>query len=183
MTTNRAASMRYAQALLDVSQKDADPERVEREVAGFVDLMTSHPRLGSSLVNPGIPPATKRSLMTELILKLGDVSAVTRRLLMLLADRDRLSLLEEILGLYREKLMDLRGVLRARVTTASDLSPDRVEAIAQSLQSATGKHVEIEADVDSTLLGGMVTQIGSTVYDGSVSGHLERLRRLFLTRT
>ncbi len=108
---------------------------------------------------------------------------MTRRLLMLLADRDRLSLLPEILELYREQLMAMRGVLRARITTATELGDARVEAIADTLRSATGQHVEIETKVDAAVLGGMVTQIGSTVYDGSVAGHLARLRRRFLGET
>ena len=77
--TNRAAAMRYARALLDVSEQDADPERVERELSEFVDLMTAHAMLRSSLVNPSVPPSKKRALMGELIKRLGDLSGITRR--------------------------------------------------------------------------------------------------------
>ena len=179
--TNRAAATRYARALLEVSQTDTDPERVEQDLLGFVDLMASHPSLGRSLVDPGIPHARKRALMTQLLPLLGDVAPPTQRLLVLLADRDRLSLLGEILDAYRDRLMELRGVVRARITTASELPPERVEAIATTLENATGKQVEVETGVDAALLGGMVTQIGSTVYDGSISGHLNRLRSRFLS--
>ena len=178
--TNRAAATRYARALLEVSQTDSDPEQVERDLSGFVELMSSHPQLGDSLVNPGIPPALKRSLMAELLPRLGEIAAPAHRLLVLLADRDRLPLLGEILESYRDRLMQLRGVVRARITTSSELLPERVAAIATTLESATGKQVEVETGVDSALLGGMVTQIGSTVYDGSLAGHLERLRSHFL---
>ena len=178
--TNRAAATRYARALLEVSHTDSDPEQVERDLSGFVELMTSHPQLGDSLVNPGIPLAIKRSLMAELLPRLGSIAAPAHRLLVLLADRDRLLLLEEILEEYRDRLMQLGGVVRVRITTSSELLPERVTAIATTLENATGKKVEVETRVDSALLGGMVTQIGSTVYDGSVSGHLERLRSRFL---
>ena len=178
--TNRVAAMRYARALLEVSEKDADPERVEREVASFVDLMDAHPALGSCLVNPSVAPAQKTALMTELLPKLGGVSDITQRLLTMLADRDRLAILKEILEVYRERLMERRGVVRAIVTTASALSPERVRGIGRSLESATGKEIEIETGVDAALVGGMVTQIGSIVYDGSISQHLARLRRRFL---
>ena len=178
--TNRAAAMRYARALLEVSERDADPERVEREVSSFVDLMATHPALGSCLVNPSIAPAKKRALMTELIPKLGGVSDVTRRLLTMLADRDRLAILREVLEVYRDRLMERRGVVRAKVITASALSPERLLGIAKSLEIATGKQVQIETGVDASVLGGIVAQIGSTVYDGSISQHLARLRRRFL---
>ena len=178
--TNSAAAMRYARALLEVSRLDADPERVERELSGVVTLVDSHPDLEASFANPAIPPARKRALMTALIPAVGDVSAVTRRLLMLLADRDRLSELNEICDAYRKELMTLQGVACVQVTTASQLSPDRVEVIAQTLGEATGLQVDVHTSVDPDLLGGMVTQIGSTVFDGSVAGHLNRLRRQFL---
>ncbi len=177
--TSRAAAMRYARALLEVSEGDAELERVERELASFVELTETHPVLGSCLVNPSVAPAKKQALMVELIPKLG-VSDVTRRLLTMLADRDRLAILKEILEVYRERLEERRGVVRAAVTTASPLSPERVRGIVASLESATGKEVRIETGVDAALVGGMVTQIGSTVYDGSISRHLARLRRRFL---
>ena len=180
--TNRAAAMRYARALLDVSEQDADPERVERELSEFVDLMTAHAMLRSSLVNPSVPPSKKRALMGELIKRLGDLSGITRRLLMLLAERDRLTILEEILEVYRKRLADLRGIVRAKVTTVSALPDERVQAIARALEIATGKEVQVETGVDTALVGGMVTQIGSTVYDGSIARHLERLRHRFLSQ-
>ena len=179
--TNRAAATRYARALLEVSQTDADPERVERELSAFVALTASHPRLARSLVNPGIPLSRKRALMTELLPRLGEISRVTSRLLVLLADRDRLSVLGEILQVYQDRLMELQGVVRARITTASELPPERLAAIAATLESTTGKQVEVETGVDTVLLGGVVTQIGSTVYDGSIAGHLDRLRSRFLS--
>jgi F-type H+-transporting ATPase subunit delta len=179
--TNSAAATRYARALLEVSRADADPERVEGELADFLALTASHPALARSLVNPGIPLFRKRALMTELLPRLGEISPVTRRLLVLLSDRDRMSLLGKILDVYRNQLMELRGVVRARITAASELSPERVATIATTLESATGKQVEVETGVDAALLGGMVTQIGSTVYDGSIAGHLDRLRSRFLS--
>ncbi len=172
--------MRYARALLEVSEGDAELERVEREVASFVDLTETHPVLGSCLVNPSVAPSKKQALMVALIPKLGGVSDVTRRLLTMLAERDRLAILKEILEVYRERLEERRGVVRAAVTTASALSPERVRGIVASLESATGKEVQLETGVDAALVGGMVTQIGSTVYDGSISRHLARLRRRFL---
>jgi len=170
--TNRAVATRYARALLDVSQQDTDPQRVEREVSIFAELMASNANLGNSLINPCIPPDRKRALMTKVVARMGDVLPVTR---------DRLSLLEDILSAYREALMALRGVVRAQVTTSSELPQARVEAITKTLEDATGKKVQVETGVDPAILGGMVTRIGSTIYDGSVAGHLGRLRRRFLS--
>ena len=175
--------MRYARALLEVSQQQADPDRVEQELAAFLGLLEKHATLGAVLVNPAVPPTRKRGLVAELLTRAGRVSDVTGRLLTLLAERDRLVLLGEILEAYRDRLMDLRGVVRARLTTAAPLAPDRVEGIRQRLATATGKQVTVETDVDAAVIGGAVTQIGSTVYDGSVARHLERLKLRFLSVT
>jgi F0F1-type ATP synthase, delta subunit (mitochondrial oligomycin sensitivity protein) len=102
--TNRVAAMRYARALLEISEKDSDPEQVEREVASFVELMDAHPILGSCLVNPSIAPAKKTAVMIELLPRIGGVSDITKRLLTMLATRDRLVILKEILEVYRQQL-------------------------------------------------------------------------------
>ena len=183
MMTNRAAAMRYARALLEVSQKDADPEQVGQDLSGVVTLIASHPKLGQIFVSPGIPAVRKKALVNELLPRLGDLSPVTKRLVVLLSERDRLSLLREICEVYHDKLMELRNIVRARITTASELEPDSVTSIKAALEEATSKQVEVEVSVDTTLLGGIVTQIGSTVYDGSVAGHLDRLRQRLSTET
>jgi len=179
--TNRAAAMRYARALLEVSQRDADPVRVEREVAGFVDIMTSHPNLAGALTSPAVPPARKRAAIAALLPKLGRLSPVSSRLLTMLADRDRLDLLDDILDLYRERLRELQGVVKAKITTAEPLSASRTKSITRAIEEATGRQVAIETAVDESLVGGVVAQVGGTVYDGSISHHLERLRRRLLS--
>ena len=177
--TNRAAATRYARALLELSEQQ---ERLEQELTVVVDLIEAHQPLREALVNPSVAPARKRAILAELIPRLGGVSKITHRLLMIMADRDRLSILGDVLHVYREQARTLCGVVRARVTTATPLPPHSIEAIAGTLASATGKEVELETSVDSTLLGGIVTKIGSTVYDGSLAQHLERLRRRFLAQ-
>lgn len=182
--TDRAAATRYARALLEVSQKDADPELVGQDLLGVVTLITSHPKLGQVFVSPGIPAVRKKALVEELLLVLADhLSPVTKRLLVLLSERDRLSLIREISEFYQDELMELRNIVRARITTASELERDSVALIKKALEKATGKQVEVDVNVDTTLLGGIVTQIGSTVYDGSVAGHLGRLRQRLSTET
>ena len=178
--TNRAAAMRYARALLEVAENEGDPEQVERDLSGFVTLMKKHELLNDSLISPAVPPASKRAVINELVTRAGDLSEITARLLTLLAERDRLRLLGEILDGYRAQLRTLRGAVRARITTASPLPSDRVEAIARQIQDALGRKVTLNTEVDPAMIGGALTQIGSTVFDGSVSRHLERLRQRFL---
>ena len=179
---NRAAATRYARALLSVSEQEGELERVAREVEEFASVMDEHQLLRKSLLSPAVPPGPKRVLMETLLGRSEGYSEITVRLLTLLAERDRLSLLGEILEVYREQLMEHDGVVRARITTAAALPTGRAQAISEQLGTATGKKVLVETDVDPSVIGGVVTQIGSTVWDGSISSDLERLRQRFLNK-
>ena len=101
----------------------------------------------------------------------------------MLADRDRLELLPEVSEIYNVFLMDQLGVVRARITTAVPLESSHVESMVEALASAPGRKIKVETSVDDTLVGGMMTQIGSTVFDGSIAHHLDRLRQRFITGT
>ena len=94
----------------------------------------------------------------------------------MMADRGRLVLLPAVLDEYRERLLELQNIVRAEVTTATELPPDRLGALQEALSAMTGRTVSMTTKVDPELIGGVVTRIGSVVYDGSVRRQLERLR-------
>ena len=85
-------------------------------------------------------------------------------------------LLPDLLEVYRERLMEHRNVLRAEVTTAVALSPERASQLQQRLAAATGRVVTMTTKVDESIIGGVVTRIGSTVYDGSVATRLAKVK-------
>ena len=172
---SRAAATRYARALFDVALKESDVAQVERDLAAFARLMSSNPDLQGALTNPAVPVAGKRAVTETLATRLAVASPV-RKLLDLLAQRDRLAVVPDLLAVYRERLMEHQQIVRAEVTTASPLSPDRTAQIQQRLAQATGRHVEVTTSVDPAIIGGIVARIGSTVYDGSVATQLSKIR-------
>jgi F-type H+-transporting ATPase subunit delta len=175
--TNRTAASRYARALLEVGiAEKADLSAIEQQLSEIVALFQAHPALEKILLNPVVPAPRKRSAMVELTRRPG-VSTSVAKLLVLLAERDRLVLVPDIEVSYRERLLDYQKVVRADVTTAEPLPPDRAKALEQSLARITGRRVTMTTKVDPTIVGGIVTRIGSTVYDGSVTRHLERMRQ------
>jgi F-type H+-transporting ATPase subunit delta len=178
--SNRTAAARYARALLDVARSEADPRAVENELASFVALIERHEPLKQVLTNPSIPAPKKVALVKELAAR-GGLSAVVGRLLGLLAERDRMVLLPDLLAEYRRRLLDLLNVVRAEVVTAVPLAADRAAALEQAIVAMTGRTVSMSARVDPTLIGGVVTRIGSVVYDGSVKRQLEKVKET-LTR-
>ena len=174
--TNRTAANRYARALLDVAVAEgADLQAIERQLAEFVGLFADHPTLAKVLLNPAIPVQRKRAAVDELIRRAKPVPMLAK-LLVLLASRDRLVLLPELLAAYRERLLDHLKVVRAEVTTAVTLPPDRAKAVEQSLARMTGRTVTLATRVDAAIIGGVVARIGSTVYDGSVATQLRKIK-------
>jgi F-type H+-transporting ATPase subunit delta len=175
--TNRTAATRYARALLDVAVKEkANLEQIDGDLASFVALFKQYPLLEKVLLNPAVPVPRKRATVVELTARAG-VAPIVSKLLILLAERDRLVLLPELLDGYRERLLDFQQVVRAHVTTASPLGPDRAQAIERGLAQVTGKTVTLETAVDPSIIGGVIARIGSTVYDGSVTRQLERMKQ------
>jgi F-type H+-transporting ATPase subunit delta len=104
------------------------------------------------------------------------LSPVLQKTLQLLASRDRLVLLPDLAEAYRSRLMDHLNVVRASVTSAVPLAADKAQQIQNELEKLTGRTVVMTAATDPAIIGGVVTQIGSTVYDGSIRRQLEKVR-------
>jgi F-type H+-transporting ATPase subunit delta len=175
--TNRTAANRYARALFDVALKEKqDLAAIDRELAGFIDLTTQHENLGKVLLNPAIPAPRKRAAVAALIGR-DHMTPTVAKLLVLLAERDRLVLLPDLLAAFRDRVLDFRKVVRAEVITAAPLPPERAGAVERGLAQLSGRQVVMEARVDPALIGGMVARIGSTVYDASIATQLQKMKQ------
>ena len=173
--STRASAGRYARALLDVVVTEGNPEQVEQELTAFADLVARTAELQTALTNPAVPVSAKRAILESLLSRLA-LSPPLAKLLQLLAGRDRLSLVGDLAAVYRERLMEHRHIVRAEVTTAAPLAPERVAQFEQRLAAATGGRVTLTTRVDSALIGGAVAPGGSIVYDGSIATQLARIR-------
>jgi len=174
--SSRASAARYARALFDVALKESDPAQMERDLGAFATLLSSNGELQVALTNPGVPVAGKRSLTDAIAARL-DLASPVRKLLGLLAERDRLALVPDLLTVYRERLLEHQRIVRAEVTTATPLPADRAEQIQSRLAQITGQRVDVTTSVDPSIIGGIVARIGSTVYDGSVATQLSKIRQ------
>ena len=174
--STRASAARYAKALFDVALSESTPERIERELSAFFAVVSGHADLQQVLVSPAIPAARKGAVVAQLLDRLQPSSPV-RKLLLLMAERDRLELLPELVSVYRERLMEHQKVVQAEVTTATPIPAEQVTQLQQRLGRSLGRTVTLTTNVDPSLIGGMVTRIGSTVYDGSVATQLASLRQ------
>ena len=174
--STRASAARYARALFDVATKESNPEQAEKELDAFAGLLQSHPDLRKVLMNPAIPAANKRAVVEQLMDR-QQPSTPVRKLLLLLAERDRLELFSDMLDIYRERLMEHMHVITAEVTTAAPLAGDQAAQMQQRLARATGRTVMMTTKVNPDIIGGVVTRIGGTVYDGSIATQLAAMRQ------
>jgi F-type H+-transporting ATPase subunit delta len=172
----RTSANRYAKALFDVALAEKnDLAQIDRDLQAVVAMMHESPGLASAAGRSGVTEAARKSLMEAVADKMGLAAPVTK-LLVLLAESRKLNLVPDLALAYRERLLAHQNIVRAEVTSAAPLSPEKTKALADSLGKVTGKQVDLSVSVDPELLGGVVAKIGSTVYDGSVRTQLQRMR-------
>jgi F-type H+-transporting ATPase subunit delta len=173
--SQRTSATRYAKALLDVAIKESDPAAVERDLASIVDAVRQHGELRRVLTSPGTPASARVNIARALAERAG-AQAPVAKLVVLLAERGRLELLPHLLEVYRERLLAHRNVVQATVTSALPIGAERIQHLEASLSRLTGKQVRLATRVDPEIVGGVIAQIGSTVYDGSVRTQLRKMR-------
>lgn len=172
----RTSANRYAKALFDVAIAEKnDLAQVDRDLQALVAMMSASPDLAQASGRSGVTEAVRKSLMEAVADKMA-LGAPVKKLLVLLAESRKLNLVPDLAIAYRERLLTHQNIVRAEVTSAVALSPEKTQALANSLGQVTGKQVDLSVTVDPELLGGVVAKIGSTVYDGSVRTQLQRLR-------
>ena len=174
-----AAASRYARALVDVVLAPGAPLKPEDAVAQLrvvAQTVVGSNELANALLTPAIQVSRKRAVMGRILQQLG-VSPLIRNFVYVVIDRRRIGIIDEIAEAF-ELLVDERlGFVRAEVTSAEPLDQRRCSQIESELSSLTGKRMRLHFAVDAALLGGVSARIGSKVYDGSIRGQLEQLRR------
>ena len=173
----RTSANRYAKALFDVALAEKnDLAQVDRDLEAVVAMMHDSPDLARAAGRAGVTDAARTALEEAVADKMG-LSAPVKKLLVLLANNRKLNLVPDLAASYHERLLNHQNIVRAEVTSAAPLSPEKTKALEESLSKVTGKKVDLSVSVDPDLLGGVVARIGSTVYDGSVKTQLERMRQ------
>ena len=169
------AASRYAKALIDVlfpHKAESGGEQLQR----FSSLLSEQPDARRVFENPAISADRRKMLLKEV----GDAFAfdpAIRNFLNLLVERNRIDLIDEIAVVYQKILDEKLGIVRARVTSAFPLDSAQQRELAAKLQAATGRVVRMELSSDPLLIGGVVAEVGSTIYDGSIRQQLRSFRK------
>ncbi len=174
--SSQAVARRYAVALADVVLSHGEAQEVREELSAWDGLVRSNAQLGEIFRHPTIPYEQKRGVLEELIRRTRP-RPTTANFLRVLLQNQRLAELSEVSTQFGQELDRRSGVVTAQVTTARPLTPDAQQALGQRLGQLTGSQVRLQFEVDDELIGGVVTRIGSTLYDGSVRGRLQQIRQ------
>jgi len=168
------AARRYAKALLDVLYP-AKAELGLDQLQAFSTVLSQQNDARLVFENPTVSTERRRDLLNKIGGAL-QLDTPILNFLGILIDRNRLDLLNEIISTYSTALDDKLGVVKAHVTTANELSAGQQNDVAMKLQAVTGKKVRMQVSVDPSLIGGLVAQVGSTIYDGSIRRQLQTFR-------
>ncbi len=168
--------LKFAQALADVAGDLKQEEQVLEELSSFSTLLGSHKELMETLTHPAIPFSAKRNIVQELAKEIPLTQTVVNFILVLI-ERARLPQLQEVLEAYANLLDDIHGIVRADVFACEKVGQAVDQRLQKAVSTLTGKKVKIHHHVDESLIGGLKLQIGSTIYDGSISTQLEEFRR------
>lgn len=170
-----AIARRYAEALADVAIARGLTSQIEAELRGYADIFATNRELYDAFASPIVSQADKQRLLRAIVERTRP-NEVVGNLLTLLLRHYRLHQIEAVYWQFRRTMNGRQGIVSAEVTTAAPVDADEQDLLLRQLEQMTGKRVEAQFKTDPSLIGGAVTRIGSTVYDGSIRTRLESIK-------
>lgn len=173
--SNETVARRYAAALADVVTKSGETESVRAELKAWEQMIAGSAELENAFGNPSIQAAKKEAILESLIGR-AKSSRTTSNFLRVLLRNGRLADLSAVNERFEAVMEERSGVVSGEVISAHELDDAARRELMANLEKLTGKNVKLEFQIDKEIIGGVVTRVGSTVYDSSVRTQLENLR-------
>lgn len=171
-----AFASRYARAFADVvASAHLDVAAIEAQLNDFLATWDGSRELREVFEDPSIPAPQKVAILDKMNRKLG-LQRELRNLIAVLINHDRIAQIHEVADAWRAEMQERLGIRQAEIVTARELSDPERRSLVEGAAKLAGSQVQATFKLDKDILGGTVVRIGSTVYDGSVRGRLERLR-------
>ena len=166
----------YARAFADVViEQRLNADKTLQDARSLVQLMAANKELREVWETPSIPAEQKRAVLDAIVARAG-ISKSVRNFLAVLIDHRRIAFLEPIVNQFEQELNQRLGFVEAEVTSARELNEKERRGLESRMEKLTGKKVRAQYSRDEALLGGVIVRVGSTIYDGSVAGQLDRIR-------
>ncbi len=166
---------RYARALSDVALETGEDQAIGRELGIYKAIFEAVPDVLEAFHSPAVAHDAKEKMLTDLM-ALYPVGRTTENFLRVLVGHYRIRYFREIADAYVKTVEERHGIVSARVVSATPLDEGSLTRLREALAKTTGKSVRLDVRADPELLGGVIVQVGSTVYDGSVRSQLAELR-------
>lgn len=166
---------RYGLALYELADEAKSLDDVASDLESLKALIAESDDFAKLLRSPVIDRNAKTKAVST-ILEKGGADSLTRRFVGVVAENNRLFVLAEMITAYLAELSRRRGEITAEVTSARPLNDDQLQQLTESLRAKLGGKVAVEADVDPSLIGGLVVRVGSRMIDASLKTKLQRLQ-------
>ena len=167
----------YARAFADaVFSGHHDPDKTLQQAQAVAELVAGSNQLRAVWESPSITAEQKRAVLDAIVAR-QEISRPVRNFVAVLIDHRRINFLGPVVKQFEQELNQRMGFIEAEIASARELNPAERSALEAQLEKLTGKKVRARYSRDESLLGGAVVKVGSTIYDGSVNGQLERIKQ------
>jgi len=171
---------RYASAFADVvTSAKLDTAALDRQLDDFLATWNGSSELREVFANPAIPALQKVSILDKMNARLG-LQKELRNLLAVMITNDRIGQVAEVAAAYRVELQERQGIRQVEIVTARELNEKDRSGLVAGVGKLAGARIQASFKLDQSILGGTVVRIGSTVYDGSLRGRLDRLKEALI---
>ena len=167
---------RYARSLAEVVFEKNIEQAVTGNLKTYSEIFRAVPDLLEAFDSPGVPRDAKEKLLDSVV-EVHPVNRITHNFLRVLLEHNRISSFQQIYENYLDSVNEHNGIVSAKISTAVPLDPPDLEAIGDRLSGVTGKQVNMEPSTDADLLGGIIIQMGDTIFDGSIKTKLAEMKR------
>ena len=173
-------SKRYAKALIDLATQEGIVDQIERNFGKTVQTIVQTRNLRNFFFNPVYKSDEKMKLL-DMVVKEMAISGLLKKFLEMLIEKDRFPEIQEIYKEYVRLSDQLNNRAEAEITSAAALNDEDKKKLQTRLETLTGKNIYLNIKQDPTLIGGVITRIGSIVYDGSIKSQLAKLKEQIMT--
>ena len=167
---------RYAKALVNLAENEKDLDNTGKHLNSITEVYKENLELRQVLSDTKVSSGVKLKILKDVLSKIKVSKLVDTFSRYLLAKR-RIDFLPDIERAFNLLLQEKLGRIEANVTTASELPKDTVKKLVDAISSYSGKEIEVNVTIDPSIIGGIVTRIGSTVIDGSIQTYLNQIRQ------
>jgi F-type H+-transporting ATPase subunit delta len=167
---------RYARSLVDVVAQAKEEEEVSKDLALYRDMFLAVPDILDAFDSPAFPRESKEKVLSELIARY-PIRQLSANFLKVLLKHNRIRYFQQIYEACSKLFNERKGIIAAKVVVAAPLAQPELAGLRDVLGKITGKNVTLDVREEQDVLGGVIVQIGSTIYDGSIRTQLAEMKR------